>query len=105
MDNTDEVKIKELYKPKVIYNKEINSFLRLGKEIKISPKSNCTLNEEGFKAHYNVESVSLTINIGDKHIAILSMTKEAWLSLQSGEEISFMTTEQFKKQLYGRVGN
>lgn len=45
-------KITETNKPKSINQYEINHFARLGKEIKISPKANITVNKAGFKTEF-----------------------------------------------------
>lgn len=80
------------------HTKVTSRFVRFGKELRISPKSNATLNAPGFKAEYFVETVSVLIGIGNDHAAELIMSKEAWLALTSGAEASVTTTEQFKKQ-------
>jgi hypothetical protein len=87
---------------KLWVKQEINSFGRFGKEIKISPKSNCTVNDAGFRLGYHTESVSLQVSIGNIESAILTMTKEAWelLQLLDTKDIEIETTEQFKKKIY-----
>ena len=77
---------------------EIISFARLGKEIKISPKTNCNVNKEGYSLECFTESIEVLIGIG-KYTATLIMSKEAWVALQT-EEVKIVTTEQFKKKLY-----
>lgn len=84
--------------PKIIFTQFIKSFGRLGKEIKISPKANVTLNKEGYKAEYFVETVSVCVGIGKDHTAEVIMTKDAWESLNSGEQIHITTTEEFKNE-------
>lgn len=75
-----------------------NGFSRLGKEIKISPKSLVTINKPGYKKEIFVESVSLIVGIGNDHVAELVMDKEAWDALKSGELISTTTHKEFIKK-------
>lgn len=81
------------------YQYEIESFARLGKEIKISPKANITINKPGFKTEFFTESVNVVIGIGKDHTADLIMTKEAWEALQS-QPISITTVKEFKKYIH-----
>ena len=80
-------KITEINKPKSINQYEITHFARLGKEIKISPKANITVNKAGFKTEFFVETVSVLIGIGNDNTAELIMCKEAWEALNNGEKI------------------
>lgn len=80
------------------YNQHIIGFVRFGKEIKVTPKANATINKPGFMAKFHGETVSVLIGIGKSHTADLIMDKEAWEALNAGEEISIDTTEQFKKK-------
>lgn len=81
-----------------IYQYEIDHFTRLGKEIKISPKANITVNKAGFKTEFFVETVNVLIGIGNDHTADLIMSKDAWEALNKGEKINITTTEDFKKK-------
>lgn len=85
-------------KPTRTYKYEIDRFDRLGREIKISPKSNITVNKPGFQTEFFVESINVVIGIGNHHTADLVMSKDAWIALNSGEEIHVSTTEEFKKK-------
>jgi hypothetical protein len=80
------------------YQYEIDHFARLGKEIKISPKANITVNKAGFKTEFFVETVNVVIGIGSEHTADLIMSKDAWIALNNGEKIDIETTEGFKKK-------
>ena len=80
------------------YQYEIKHFARLGKEIRISPKANITVNKAGFKSEFYVETVNVLIGIGKNHSANLIMSKEAWEALNKGEKIEITTTEDFKKK-------
>ena len=73
-------------------------YARLGKEIKISPKANVTVNKAGLKTEFFVETINVCIGIGKDHTADLIMSKDAWESLNKGEKISITTTEDFKKK-------
>jgi hypothetical protein len=79
------------------YRQEIKGFKPLGKEIKISPKSNATINAVGYKCEYFVETVSVVIGIGNDHVAELILDVESWEALKSGEEVSITTCKQFKE--------
>lgn len=81
-----------------MYAYEIDHFTRLGKEIKISPKANITVNKAGFKTEFFVETVNVLIGIGKDNTADLIMSKDAWEALNNGEPISITTTEDFKKK-------
>jgi len=100
--NKDTIKVKmelpEGKKATRMYNYEITCFTRLGREIKISPKANITVNKPGFTTEFFVETVMITIGIGNDHSADLVMSKDAWLALNAGEPISITTTEEFKKK-------
>ena len=79
---------------KILRNVEIKkSNFRLGKEIKISPKSSCILFKP-FSVEYEVEIVALVIGIGKDHTAELTMSKSAWEALNQGEGIKITTTRE-----------
>jgi hypothetical protein len=80
------------------YQYEIQHFARLGKEIKISPKANISVNKPGFKTEFFVETVTAVIGIGKDHTADLVMSKAAWDALNAGENVNIMTTEDFKRK-------
>lgn len=84
-------------KVNVQYKQEIVNFGSLGKEVKISPKANVTINKEGYEQKFFTESVSVIIGIGKDHVADLIMQRNAWEALKNGEEINITTTKQFKK--------
>ncbi len=86
-------------KPTRTYDYEISNFTRLGREIKISPKANITVNKPGFKTEFFVETVNVLIGIGKDWTADLIMDIEAWEALNRGEKISITTTEEFKKKI------
>lgn len=86
--------------PRIRFTQFIKAFGRLGKEIKISPKSHVCFNNEGYKAEYFVPTVSICIGIGNDHTAELIMTQESYEALRSGEEINITTTREYKEK-YG----
>lgn len=94
------VKVKMVGKedPKIRFTQEITKMGSLGREIKISPKSYCTINSPGFKAEYFVPTISICIGIGKDHTAELIMTQEAWDALKSNEEINITTLKEFKEK-------
>jgi hypothetical protein len=85
------------------YHQYIESFARLGKEIKISPKANITVNKPGFKTEFFVKSINICIGIGKDYTADLIMEEDAWKALLSGEKISITTTEEFKKKYVYKI--
>ncbi len=78
-------------------NYEIDHVSRLGREIKISPKANITINKPGFRTQFFTETAVLLIGIGKDHTAQLIMSKEALEALKRGEEIEITTTKEFVK--------
>lgn len=76
---------------------EIKKFARLGREIKISPKTNISINRPGRKVEYMVETVEVTIGIGPDHSARLLMDVDSWVALKNGEEINITTTKEFER--------
>lgn len=83
------------------YDYRIQRFTRFGKEIKITPKANVSINEPGFKTEFFVETVNVVVGIGEHHSADLIMTVEAWKALNNGEKVHITTTEEFKKKFGG----
>jgi hypothetical protein len=81
-----------------IYDQTITKFDSLGREIKISPKSNVSFNKPGFKAEFFVETVSVLIGIGKDNTADLIMSKDAWEALKAGDPIDIDTNKQFKEK-------
>lgn len=84
--------------PRSEKEQKIDNFGTLGREIKISPKSNITINAPGFKVKYYVETVSVLIGIGKDYTAELIMGKDDWEALKAGETIDITTTKDFKKK-------
>ncbi len=61
---------------------------KLGKEIRISPKSKVTIFKNGFNVDFKGSYVTLGIGIGPDHGADLIMPEEAWEALKGGAEIT-----------------
>ena len=80
-----------------LYQQHIIGTKRLGKEIKVSPKANITINQPGFGVKFFVPTVDVCIGIGKNHTADLIMTVDAWEALKKGESIDITTTEQWAK--------
>lgn len=80
------------------YCYEIEGMTRLGKEIRITPKANVTINKPGFKTEFFVPTVNVVIGIGDNHTADVIMSVDAWEALKAGEKVSITTTEEFKRK-------
>lgn len=78
---------------------QAENFKRLGKEIKISPKTKVSINKAGGSIDFEAACADILINIGSNHTAHLIMTTEALESLQNGAEINVDTLKEFKKQL------
>ena len=84
-------------KPRMNFNYNIKAIANLGKEIKISPKSHCTVNHPGYKMEMYVPSVCVTIGIGKDHTADLIMDVESWEALNAGEPVHITTAKEFKE--------
>jgi len=83
--------------PKMSYRQSIKAFGSLGKEVKISPKAHVVLNKAGYNVKYYVDSVSVTIGIGNDHSARLVMSVDAWNALNDGEKINVTTVKEFER--------
>jgi hypothetical protein len=83
---------------KVRYSSQPEGVVPLGKEIRISPKANATVNKPGFKTEFFVPTVNVLIGIGKDNTADLIMTVDAWEALKSGEEISITTVKEFREK-------
>ena len=79
-------------------SQEILKFKKLGKEIKISPKTYISVNKENSSIIYGTESISINIGIGKNHVAHLTMSLEAWEVLNEGQEVKTTTLKEFKKE-------
>src|SRR5574338_1130462 len=79
--------------PTRLYEQTITGTARLGREIKISPKANITVNEPGYGVKFYVPTINVCIGIGNNHTADLLMTVGAWEALRNGEPIDITTTE------------
>lgn len=78
---------------------DILKHLRLGQKIFISPKANVCVNKAGMQIVHDDESVSINIKIGNDHIAVLTMSLEAFKALSAEkQEVEITTTREFKKQ-------
>jgi hypothetical protein len=80
-----------------MYQYVIDKFSNLGREIKISPKANVSVNKKGFKTEFYVETINVVIGIGRDHTADLIMSVEAWEALNKGEEIKITTAKEFRE--------
>lgn len=69
---------------------------RLGKEIKISPKTLVTFDPPMTQEHF-VDTASVIIGIGKDNYAELRMDVEAWEALNKGAEIHIETAKNYKK--------
>lgn len=81
-----------------MYQYETDTFQRLGREIKVSPKANATISKNGFKLEIYMPTVNVVVGIGNNHVADLVMDVAAWEALLDGEEINITTTEEFKNK-------
>jgi len=73
--------------------------VKLGKLIKLSPKSVLTHHNPDYKKHFYQETVELTIGIGKDHSATLIMSIDDWKALKAGEKIWTATVQDIKKGL------
>ena len=72
----------------VIHRGKIKAFSKLGKEIKLSPKSKVAIHEPMAGIEYHVTSVSMIIGIGKDHTAVLSMSEDAWHALKNDNDVT-----------------
>ena len=84
--------------PKKVISQEILKFKKLGKEIKISPKTYISVNKENYSITYGTESISINIGIGKDHVAHLTMSLDSWEALNEGQEVKTTTLKEFKKE-------
>lgn len=77
-------------------DQRISGSARFGKELKITPKANATINTPGFATKFFVPTVSINIGIGNDYSAYLIMTVDAWEALKSGQKVHITTTEEWK---------
>lgn len=80
------------------YSQTILNFGSLGRELKVSPKANVTINKPGYKQEMHTESVTVTVGIGKDHVVDIIMSLPAWEAFKSGEEVIITTTKEFKKR-------
>jgi hypothetical protein len=76
----------------------IKTFGRLGRELRISPKANVTVNKAGHKKEFFVETIDVIIGIGNDFTASLVMDIDAWEAFKKGEKIHITTTKEFKEK-------
>lgn len=73
---------------------------RLGREIKVSPKSHVEIKDEGCTITcINGQSAVVDIAIGD-HMGVLMLPIDAWHELNSGAEVTIRTSKEIKKTLF-----
>ena len=73
---------------------------KLGRTIKISPKSEVSIIDGGMQIDYVAPHVSLAIGIGNDYTAELIMSNEAWVALQNKDnEIHIDTIQELKRNL------
>lgn len=78
-----------------ITNGERVKIVSLGREVKVSPKSLAWVNKAGYKKEFFVETVTVTIGIGNDHVAELVMDLDAWNALNAGKNIHVTTKKEF----------
>lgn len=77
---------------------KIAAFRKLGKEIKISPKSHTVICEPGVEFKFGFKSVYVPIGIGDSFIGYLIMDYDAFAALNAGSSVSITTQKEFDQQ-------
>lgn len=106
MDITSKITVPARKKSKPSKNKlkssrtySVNSFARLGREIKISPKSKVSINSPGYKVEFYTETVDIIIGIGPDNVAHLIMDINAWKALKDrANEIDITTLKKHEKE-------
>jgi len=74
-------------------------FERLGREIKISPKSVINVNAPGLKIQFYCKTAEILISIGKEHTARLIMDEDALRALRAGEGIDITTAKEFRNSI------
>lgn len=70
-------------KSRICYGKRgVTGTTKIGREIKISPKSMASVNDSGFALEFYEPTVSMVIGIGNDEIMHLVMSKDAFKSLK-----------------------
>jgi len=77
----------------------IKEYAKLGREIKISPKTLVSINNPGYKKEYFTHTVEVIIGIGKNNTASILMDIDTWEALKNGDEILTTKIKDFK----GRV--
>lgn len=76
----------------------VNRFVRFGRELRVSPKSNAIVLLPGYKEEWGIPVVQVLIGIGKDHIAEVLMTEDAWKVFKGGAAIEIETTEEYNKR-------
>lgn len=71
---------------------------KLGRELKISPKSNVTINKPGYRIEFFETTVEVIIGIGKDHSAALIMCLDDFEAFRAGAELSIDTNKEFQKK-------
>ena len=91
-------KEKQEIRDKTVSQYEVASFIRFGREVKITPKANAIVRKPGAELTFHGESVEVLVGIGKNHTAFLVMDIEAWEALQAGEPVTITTTKEFERK-------
>lgn len=83
----------------IIFPTKTKKYGKLGKQIKISPKTNVSVCEPGYKIEFHDPMVEILIGIGYDEVAYLIMTESAYEAIKMGEAIFTTTTKEFIKQI------
>lgn len=77
------------------YSGETEGFSKLGREIKVSPKSLVRIVGVGIELRSESRSVIVDVMIG-VHKAAFVMSEDAWRALNAGEDIIIQTEQQYR---------
>ena len=66
----------------------------LGKELKISPKTNVAIYTDNHNSW-----IELEVYIGEEHKVEIKMSSEAWIALRNGEKVRNISNKAFIKNM------
>lgn len=75
-------------------------YAKLGKAVKISPKSYATVLDCGASVTYETQSVRVNVGIGKDHVAELMMSKDAFDALNLGAELIITSIYDLEKSMF-----
>lgn len=76
--------------------KEIVGITRLGREVKVSPKTEVIVKEPGHEIKYKKRSVIAKVQVVGAGEIVLSMEESVWNAINLGAEIKVKTIKKYR---------